>query len=184
MVAIDPGVVNPGKVWVAHDVQHDVYYLYRAEKGLTKLEGSQDGARLTSKEHGKHDVGRAAQLGERVIWWAVGAKSEGYWREDYRAAGAKAVLEPDAAAVEEGINRGTLLIKEHRFIVFDDLYEFIDEMLRYSREIKDGEVTKNIKDKATFHLMDAFRYFAMQVVNPSPVMQTKVGVKRYAQFNR
>jgi len=170
VASIDPGVVNPGKIFAAHDPKEDVYYIYRAEKG---------GVRRTSKEHGVYDVQRAAKEGERVIWWSVGAKSEKYWREDYKAAGAQGVREPDVSDVEEGIDRGTQLIKQHRVFIFDDLVEFVDEMLRYSRVIKDGNVTKDIKDKATYHLMDAYRYFAVQVVKPRSLMGTKTGAKSY-----
>lgn len=171
MVAIDPGIVNPGKLWVAHDPDEDVYYLYRAEKG---------GERRTSKEHAAYDVARAREGGERVIWWAVGAKSEKYWREDYQAAGAKGVREPPVSDVEEGIDRGVQLIKQHRVYVMDDLVDFLDEMLRYSRVIKDGEVTKEIKDKSTFHLIDAYRYFAVQVVKGRTAAKQAAGAGRYA----
>lgn len=170
MVAIDPGVVNPGKIWAAYDPDEDVYYIYRGEKG---------GKRRTSKEHAKYDVQRARENGERVIWWAVGAKSEKYWREDYRDAGAEGVREPPVRDVEEGIDRGVTLITQHRVFVFEDEYEFIDEVLRYSRVIKNGEVTKEIKDKATFHLMDAYRYFAVQVVKGRTKARHGTGVSRY-----
>lgn len=171
MVAIDPGIVNPGKLWAAHDVAADVYYLYRAEKG---------GERRTSKEHAIYDVKRAREGGERVVWWAVGAKSEKYWREDYKAAGAQGVREPPVNDVEEGINRAVMLLKQHRVVVFDDLVDFVDEALRYARTIKDGEVTKEIKDKSTFHLMDAFRYFAVQVVKGRTKAKQATGTGRYA----
>lgn len=171
MVAVDPGVVNPGKVWVAHDVKTDTLYLYRAAKG---------GKRREARQHAKDDVALARNGNERVIWWAVGAKSEKYWREDYNAEGAKPTREPDTMDVEEGIDRVTQLIRQHRLYIFDDLRDLIDEMMSYSREIKNGEVTKNIKDKATFHLMDALRYFAVQVVKPRTNWQTSTGGTKYA----
>lgn len=171
MVSIDPGIVNPGKLWVAHDPAEDLYYIYRAEKG---------GERRTSKEHAAYDVQRARAGGERVIWWAVGAKSEKYWREDYKAAGATGVREPPVSDVEEGIDRAVQLIKQHRVYIFDDLVDFVDEMLRYARVIKDGEVTKDIKDKSTFHLMDTFRYFAVQVVKGRVRARQSTGAGRYA----
>ncbi len=171
MVAVDPGIVNPGKLWIAHDVAENVYYFYRAEKG---------GERKTSKEHAAYDVNRARNNGERVIWWAVGAKSEKYWREDYKAAGAQGVREPPVSDVEEGIDRAVQLLKQHRVIVFDDLVDFIDEALRYARVIKDGEVTKDIKDKSTFHLMDTFRYFAVQVVKARTKARQSTGTQKYA----
>lgn len=171
MVAVDPGIVNPGKIWVAHDPKEDVFYLYRAIKG---------GQRRDAKEHAKDDIKLAKDSNERVIWWAVGAKAEKYWREDYKAAGALGVREPDTMDVEEGIDRMTQLIRQHRIYVFDDLREWIDEVMSYSREIKNGEVTKNIKDKATFHLMDASRYFAVQVVKKRSQWRIDEQVTHYA----
>jgi len=172
MVAIDPGVVNPGKLWVAHDVQHDEYYIYRAEKG---------GERRTSKEHAAYDVARAKAGRERVIWWAIGSKSEGYWREDYKAAGAEGVKAPDISDVWEGIDRGVQLLREHRVFVMRDLVDFIGEVLGYSRVIKAGEVTNEIKDKSTYHLIDAYRYFAVQVVRKTKTSaKAGTGAKRYA----
>lgn len=169
MVAIDPGIVNPGKLWVAHDVEEDVYYIYRAEKG---------GERRTSKEHGQFDVELAKKQNERVIWWAIGAKSEKYWREDYKAAGANDVRQPPIMDVEQGIDRGVTLIKQRRVYVFDDLIEFIGEMMSYARVIKNGEVTKEIKDKSTFHLMDTYRYFAVQVVRNQMKIKASSGAHR------
>lgn len=170
-VSIDPGIVNPGKLWIAHDPKEDVYYIYRAEKG---------GKRRDAKEHARDDLKLAKDMLERVIWWAIGAKAEKYWREDYKAAGALGVREPDTMDVEEGIDRVDQLIRQFRVYIFDDLRELIDEIMSYSREIKNGEVTKNIKDKATFHLMDALRYFAVQVVKKRPQVTVNVGSTHYA----
>lgn len=171
MVAVDPGVVNPGKVWVAHDPREDVFYLYRAAKG---------GKRREARQHAKDDVALAKEHGERVIWWAVGAKSEKYWRQDYEAEGAKPAREPDSMEVEERIDRFTQLIRQHRFYVFDDLRDWIDEVMSYSRVIKNGEATKEIKDKATFHLMDATGYFALQVVKKRQEFRIQEKVTHYA----
>lgn len=171
VASIDPGIVNPGKIFAAYDPQEDVYYIYRAEKG---------GERRTSKEHGVYDVQRAAREGERVIWWAVGAKSEKYWREDYKAAGAKDVREPDVSDVEEGIDRGIQLLKQRRVYVFDDLVDLIGEFLGYARVIKDGEITKDIKDKSKYHLIDSYRYFALQIVKKRSTAKGSTGVSKYA----
>jgi hypothetical protein len=171
MVSIDPGVVNPGKIWWAHDVKENVYYIYRAVKG---------GVRLDAKEHAKKDIELAKKGNERVIWWAVGNKGEKYWRDDYKAAGAMNVREPDTVDVEEGIDRFNQLIREHRVFVMDDEKEFLDEIMRYSRVIRNGEVTKEIKDKPTFHLMDSGRYGAVQIVKPRPKWHVEDKVGRYA----
>lgn len=171
MVSIDPGIVNPGKLWIAHDVKNDEYYIYRAEKG---------GQRRTSKEHAAYDVARAKEGRERVIWWAVGAKSEKYWREDYKAAGANGVREPSISDVWEGIDRGVQLVREHRVFVMRDLVDFIGEILSYARVIRNGEPTNEIKDKSIYHLIDAYRYFAVQVVQKNKMRaQASVGAKSY-----
>ncbi len=175
MVAVDPGIVNPGKVWIAHDPREDVYYLYRAEKG---------GKRREARQHAKDDVAIARTGSERVIWWAVGAKSEKYWRQDYESEGAKPTREPDSMEVKERIDRLTLLIRQHRFFVCDDLREWIDEVMSYSREIKNGEVTDRIKDKETFHLMDATGYWAMQVVKKQSNWTIEDKVGSYVGSNR
>lgn len=169
VVAIDPGVINPGKLWLAHDVQSDVYYAYRAEKG---------GVRRTSKEHATYDVRRAREHQERVIWWAVGAKSEKYWREDYESAGAYDVRQPPVMDVWEGIDRGVTLIKQGRLMVFDDLDDLIGEFVSYSRVIKNGEPINEIENKSTYHLIDAYRYFAVQVVAGREEVRSGTGAEK------
>lgn len=168
-VAIDPGVVNPGKIWIAHDAQQNIYYVYRAEKG---------GVRRTSKEHGRYDVQRARELNERVVWWAVGAKAEKYWREDYADAGARDVRQPPVMDVWEGIDRGITLIKQGRLYVMDDLDDLIGEFTSYSREMKNGEPTNAIADKSTYHLIDAYRYFAVQVVAGRDEVRSGTGAEK------
>jgi hypothetical protein len=172
-VAIDPGTVNPAKIWIAHITEEDIYVVYRAEKG---------GKRLTSKEHARKDVREAKERGERVIWWAIGAKSEKYWREDYKTAGASSVKEPDVADVEKGIDRVTHLWKTFRLYVMDDLYDLIDEILKYSREVDpvSGDVLPTIKDKSKFHLLDTVRYFAVQVVSKKKTWRVDTSVDNWA----
>ncbi len=172
-VGIDPGIVNPGKIWFAEDVANKTFYAYRAEKG---------GKRRDAKEHARDDLKLAKDSLERVMWWAIGAKGgeDKYWREDYKAAGALAVREPDTVHVEEGIDRVYQLIGEYRIIIFDDLTDLISEIMSYSREIKNGEVTEKIKDKTTFHLIDALRYFAVQVVKKRSKWKIEEEISKYA----
>lgn len=183
-VSIDPGIVSPGKTWYAHDPQSDVWYCYRTEKGTRREDAKElrvdDLKRRDAVVHAKDDIALAAAQGERVIWWAIGNKGEKYWRGDYKKAGALGVREPDITDVEEGIDRGYQLFGQFRVYFFDDLYELIDETIRYSREIKNGEVTKNIKDKSTFHLIDSYRGFAIQVVKPRPNYSVDDKVGHYA----
>jgi hypothetical protein len=51
------------------------------------------------------------------------------------------------------------LLKEKRIIIFDTCAGLINELLTYSRELDDaGQPTEKIKDKETFHRLDALRY--------------------------
>lgn len=153
--AVDPGIINTAKLWVAYDNKDDVYYVYRAWMG----------ERLTAKEHAVLDMELEKQNGERVIKRAIGAKSETYWREDYKAAGASGVVGPDTNDVEEGIDRVVTLLKQHRMYFFDDLIELIGEVLSYSRIINElGEVTDDIRNKSAYHLVDSLRYMAILLV--------------------
>lgn len=172
-VAIDPGTVNPAKIWVAHITEEDIYVVYRAEKG---------GKRLTSKEHASKDVREARERGERIIWWAIGAKSEKYWREDYTSAGAKGVRAPDVAEVEKGIDRVTHLWKTWRLYVMSDLHELVGEILKYGREVDpvSGDVLPTIKDKSTYHLLDTVRYFAVQVVSKKKKWHVDTSIDNWA----
>lgn len=169
---IDPGVINWAKVWAAHDAAEDVYYLYREQMG---------GERLTAKEHASKDMDLERIVGERVIQRAIGAKSEKYYREDYRSAGADGVSEPDTPDVEEGIDRVVTLLKQHRLYIFDDCVELVEQILSYSRVIDEfGHATDEIKDKSTYHLVDALRYLAILLVKPKA--KKRVGKRKsYAE---
>lgn len=154
-VGVDPGVVNTAKLWAAHDPLEDVYYIYREALGKRK----------SALEHAREMIDLAQKNNERVVRWAVGAKSEKYWREDFTAAGARGVVEPDSPNVEEGIDRVIRLLKQHRLYFFDDLDGVLDEIARYARELDaNGEITDKIKDKSTFHLLDALRYLCMSII--------------------
>ena len=184
MVAVDPGIVNPGKIWFAHDPQKDIYYAYRTEKASRREDarelGRDDLQRRDAVVHAKDDIKLANDQGERVIWWAVGNKSEKYWRADYKSAGALGLREPDTVDVWEGIDRVNQLIGQYRLYIFDDLHELVAEVMSYSRVIKNGEPINEIRDKATFHLMDALRYFAVQVVKPRLNWRDETKVGHYA----
>lgn len=167
-VGVDPGAVNMGMVWLAHDTDEDVYYLYR--ESLT--------GRKPSEEHAR-DAKQLAEMGkERVIQWAVGNKSEVQPRLDWMAAGVRSVVEPEFSDVESGLDRVTALIKQFRLYVFDDCAGVLDEMGTYARKLDgDDEPTKNIEDKSKYHLLDALRYVAI-AVNKQVMTYHRVKVKR------
>jgi hypothetical protein len=79
---------------------------------------------------------------------------------DWSAAG-QAINEPLIPDVEAGIDRVIAMLKEKRLRVFRSCIGIIDEFGTYSRELDDsGQSTEKIKNKETYHRLDALRYFA------------------------
>jgi hypothetical protein len=147
-VGIDFGAVHTALVYLAHDAQTDVYYLYRET-----LEGG-----YTTQQHA--DRAKGLTRSENVVAWTGGAPSETQQRMDWRAAGI-AVQQPRIADVEAGIDRVNALIKPRRLKVFRSCRGILDELGTYARELDAaGQPTDKIKDKATFHRLDALRYVA------------------------
>lgn len=145
-VGLDFGAVNNARLVVAHDPAADVYYLYSEA-----LEGGK-----TTAEHA------AAALevvrGTNVLTWYGGSKGEIQQRLDWQAAGVP-VQEPEVVDVEAGIDRVIALLKAHRLFVFDTCQGALDELGTYSRVVdEEGQVTPTIKDKQSFHRLDALRY--------------------------
>lgn len=108
----------------------------------------------TAKEH-------ATQLlrGEPKIPICVGgAKSEGQWRDEFRAGGLP-VMPPAVADVEIGINRVYGAHARNEISVFDDVTGYLNQKQSYSRKLDaKGDPTDEIEDKHSFHYMDAERY--------------------------
>lgn len=151
-VGIDFGAVNTALVWLAEDVAHKAYYLYRES-----LEGGK-----TTHMHAEAALEHAKT--ERVVRWSGGAKSETQQRMDWQHEGVP-VQEPPFADVEAGIDRVIELFKTRRLFVFDTCRGIRAELGAYSRKLNDaGQPTEEIKDKATWHRMDALRAFAVGMV--------------------
>lgn len=145
-VGIDFGAVNTALMWLARDPQADVYYAYRES-----LEGSK-----STPQHAA--AARELAKGVNLRTWDGGAKSETQQRMDWKAAGVS-VREPFVSDVEAGIDRVIGLFKNFRLYVFDNLKGLRDELGTYGRKVDDaGQVTDDIKDKETFHRLDALRY--------------------------
>jgi len=150
-VGIDPGAVNTAVIWLAKNPEKNVYYLVDES-----LEGS-----LSTVQHAHKALGRAER--RNVVVWALGAKSEVQQRLDWQQNGVP-VIEPMVVDVEAGIDRVTSLLKTNRIYVFNTLRGVRDEFGTYSREIDDfGQPTEKIKDKETFHRMDALRYIVQHI---------------------
>jgi hypothetical protein len=163
-VGIDFGAVNTALVWIAEDVQRKAYYLYRES-----LEGG-----LSTAEHAAKALANATN--ERVAGWYGGSKSETQQRMDWRAAGI-AAHEPPVSDVEAGIDRVIGLFKTKRLYVFKACAGLRDELGTYSREVDEtGQMTEKIKDKETFHRLDALRYVvAGLLVPPKRVATSRQG---------
>jgi hypothetical protein len=100
----------------------------------------------------------------------VGQKSELQTRLDWQEAGIQNVSEPNVHEVEAGIDRVITLLKQRRLYLFDDCMGVLDEIGRYARVLDDaGEPTEKIKDKDTYHRLDALRYVVIGVSAPQGV---------------
>jgi hypothetical protein len=152
-VGLDFGAVNTALVWLAHDPDADIYYAYHE---------SLDGG-MTTPQHARRAKDHAK--GVNVRTWHGGAKSETQQRMDWKAAGVS-VKEPPIPDVDPGIDRVIALFKGFRLYVFDTLRGLRDELGTYSRKLDDaGHTTDDIKDKATFHRLDALRYVVQGVTH-------------------
>jgi len=98
-----------------------------------------------------------------VVIWAGGSKSEEQQRWDWGAAGVY-VRPPIVTDVEAGIDRVINLLKTKRLYIFNGCRGLLDEIGTYSREVdNNGLVIDKIKDKETFHRLDALRYAVQQI---------------------
>jgi len=155
-VGIDFGAANTALVWLAHDPAADVYYVYRES-----LEGG-----MTTGEHAAK--ARAVAQGANVLTWHGGSKSETQQRADWTAAGVPA-REPPVSDVEAGIDRVISLFKTKRLFVSDSCRGLLDELGTYARELDDSsQPTAKIRDKESFHRLDALRYAILGVTQALP----------------
>lgn len=146
---LDFGGVNTAKLYAALDPANGFIYVYREE-----LSGDK-----TSKEHVKD----ALSHGEIFIKVWGGAPSEDQQRRDFEGL---RVSRPPISDLESGIDKVIEALKERRLYVFDTLAGLIDEFGRYSRKLdENGEPMEEIKDKNTFHLLDALRYGVSSILH-------------------
>lgn len=145
-VGIDFGAVHTALVWIAENPETKCYYLYRES-----LQGG-----MSTNQHAAQ--ARKDAEGENVVRWTGGARSETQQRMDWNAAGIP-VNESPIIDVEAGIDRVIELFKTKRLFIFSDCRGVLDELGTYSRVLDDrGQPTEKIKDKETFHRLDALRY--------------------------
>jgi hypothetical protein len=151
---LDFGANNTARLLVAKDPAANVYYLYSES-----LDGE-----MTTAEHAAAalDVTR----GVNMVAWHGGAKSETQQRMDWHAQGVY-VNEPEVSDVEAGIDRVIALFKTDRLYIFDTCIGTLSEIGTYARELDDmNQPTEKIKNKETFHRLDALRYVSQGLEIP------------------
>mgnify|MGYP001568499618 CR=1 FL=1 len=145
-VGHDFGPANTAAVWYAQDPGTGWLYVYREylEGGLSAYDHAQKFKKLSQ--------------GERIIKRVGGAHAEEGWRESFRAAGWP-ISEPREHEVEVGINLVYGWHQQGKLFVFNDMHQYIDEKLSYSRTLDEHyEPTEQISDKSSYHEMDCERY--------------------------
>jgi len=106
---------------------------------------------------------------ENIVRYTGGAKSEKQYRWDWQAAGVPVQSSP-IIDVEAGIDRVIERLKAKTLFIFDHCAGIIDEIGTYSRELDDnGQPTEKIKDKETYHRLDALRYAISAVDQPAVI---------------
>lgn len=156
---VDYGAVNTAVLWLAEDPNSHALYLFREY-----LRGE-----MTTKQH----VTEAQKHGDADGTWG-GSPSENQQRWDWSDAGL-AVQEPLISDVEAGIDRVNEAFKDRKLYVFQSCTGTIEEAGSYSRKLDDqGLPTDEIKDKSSYHRLDALRY-----VLPGALSAAQAGVVSY-----
>jgi len=160
-VGHDFGPIHTSALWYAQDPGTGYLWLYRTYLTREKRTAAQNTAEW-QKLSGKENI-------VKCVGGAVGSADEG-WRNAYRLAGWP-VAEPMIREVEVGIDRVYAWHAHNRLMVFDDLFDYLDEKLSYSRKLDDNyQPTEEIQNKSLYHLMDGERailsdLFPVDVIN-------------------
>lgn len=148
IIGVDFGGANNATLYLFEepDTKPSVWHVYREE-----LEGG-----LSTKEH----VSKAQlRLAGAKRYRAVGGSgSETQPRKDWTEAGLR-IEQPPYSDVEVGISGVIELFKSNRLKVHPLLGGLRHELATYQRIVDiEGSVKNDIKDKNTFHRLDALRY--------------------------
>lgn len=154
-VGVDFGGVHTAAVFLAEEPGTGRLFLYREY-----LAGGR-----TAREHADVLV-----AGEPMIPYAVGgAKAEGQWRQEFRAAGL-VMQPPPISDVELGIQRVYGTIKRGELLVFRTCTGVLDQLGSYSRVLDAMyQPTAAIEDKNSYHYLDAARYVIAHLRPGDPV---------------
>jgi phage terminase large subunit len=145
-LGVDFGGVNTAAVYIAEDPRDNQLYVYREYWSGNRT------ARTHAIEMLRDEPGIPTAVG--------GSKSEGQWRDEFRAAGLP-IREPLVSDVAVGISRVYSLIKANKLKVFDTCDRLLDQLQSYAYKTDAaGKPTEEIEDKSSYHLADALRYIA------------------------
>jgi hypothetical protein len=166
----DFGGANPAAIFYAQDPGTGYFYAfheYLPQETKTVAEQVEEFKAITAGWH--------------VIKRVGGSHQEIGWRGDYTAHGWP-ILEPKFPKyreVESGIEKVYALHKLNKVFIFDDLKNYLDEKLSYSRVVDENyNPTEKIQDKERYHLMDAERYI-LSDFTPETVTQGKTKAESY-----
>lgn len=163
-LGLDFGGVNTAGLFLAREPGTGRLYAYREYW---------HGGR-TARQHAA-----ALLAGEPGVPTCVGgARSEGQWRDEFRAAGLP-VREPDIRDVELGITRVYGVHARGGLYVFSDLANYLDQKRSYSRALDAlGQPTTAIDQKPSYHLLDAERYIVGWLERTQRVYHPVAGGRR------
>jgi len=157
-VGVDPGPLHTATVWLAQEPLTGCYYVYQET-----LEGG-----LHAAAHAQRALARAE--GENVTGWIGGSTSELQVRLDWQHEGVN-LRAPPLKDVEAQIDRVTQLLRERRLYFFTTCVGILDEINTYSREVNElGEPTLRIRDKESYHRLDALRYIVSGVTRGDSII--------------
>lgn len=150
---VDPFGAYIAGVYIAYDPEEQKLHVY---KEYDEPFG------FTTQQH----VANLLASGERMAFWCGGGPSERQARLDYNWYGLP-LEEPPIVDVWAQIDRVYALLKLQKLVVHDCCSGLIDEFERYRRKKnRDGELTSDIENKESFHLLDALRYAISRVTTP------------------
>jgi hypothetical protein len=168
-IGIDPGIAHHSTVFLSEiypnqpeyinfplsDKVNPVYVLYDSN-----IVGS-DTTTTTNREHAM--ALKSHKDFDKVKTVCGGAKSEVYFREDYRAMGVE-IIEPPYKEVSAGIDTVTAMLKTHQLYICSDQTRIIKEFEEYSYKLDiEGEITPIIENKEMYHGLDGIRYICLAI---------------------
>jgi hypothetical protein len=164
----DFGTANPGALFVARVKLPIPDYVpkYLRYGDYVAFHEYCPGAGYSAVQHVEHFIetlGKKEDLSPRLkLSGAVGgnATTEEETRQLYQKLG-WFIKAPNISRVSLQIERGISVIEGNQLYVFEDLHNFLSQLLSCMWELDDNKIPINkVKDEAKYHLLACFRYLA------------------------